>query len=142
MIKNRSAFTLVELMIVVVIIAVLSVVSVGYYRDSLRESQEAVVRNNLKTVRKAISMYFKDHMAYPKKLESLTGPYLKGKIPELLIYPLSASSSVYVEVPTDDTYQGAFQATETKLIYYDFGANNDKEIKNVKIKINDHIMSW
>lgn len=134
---HRSAFSLIELLIVVAIVAILTGVGYSYYQDSLQESRETVVRHNLKTVRQAISMYFKDHMAYPKQLESLIGPYLKEGIPELLIYPLRASASVFVEVPTPNSTPEAFQATKTEWIYYPFDGSNIKEIKDVKIKLNN-----
>jgi len=34
------------------------------------------------------------------------------------------------------------QATKTEWIYYPFDGSNVKEIKNVKIKLIDNIMTW
>jgi len=141
---KRSAFTLIEILIVVAIIAVLSGVGFSYYTDSLQESREAVVRHNLKTVREAISMYFKDHMAYPTQLQSLTGPYLKESVQQLLIHPIGGDATVHVVVPdTDnDAAPEAFMATLTIEIPYNFDIVNVKEIKNVKIKYQNNLMTW
>ena len=139
--KRRSAFSLIEILIVVAIIAVLAGVGFSYYSDYLQDSKEAVIRHNLKTVREAISMYFKQHMAYPTTLEVLTGPHLKDSVAELLLRPLEGVE-VYVVVPANNAAPQAFMATLTIEIPYNFDGSNVKEIKNIKIKYSNNIMTW
>jgi prepilin-type N-terminal cleavage/methylation domain-containing protein len=50
---KRSAFTLVELLIVIVIVAVLAAVAIPLFKKGQRESKEAALRRNLKLIRDA-----------------------------------------------------------------------------------------
>ena len=142
MINHRSGFTLIELLIVVAIIAVLSGVGFNYYQDSIQEARENVVRNNLKTVREAISRYFKDNLQYPTKLEALTGPYLRESVMEMLVYPLEASSAIKIEVPTAIASPQASQATQTEWIFYPLDGSNVREIRDIKIHYENRQMNW
>jgi general secretion pathway protein G len=140
--RSRSGFTLVELIVVTAIIAVLAGAGYSYYMDSLQESREAVVKYNLRVVREALSRHFKDDFRYPVQLEALTGRYLQKSMQELLVFPLSDDTKVYVEVPTANTSAEASQATETQTIQYLFDGSNTDQIKNVRIFYNGKLMDW
>ena len=65
---NRSpaaGFTLIELLAVMAIIAVLLTLAVPRYFSSVERSKEAVLRQDLATVRDSLDKYFADTGRYP-----------------------------------------------------------------------------
>ena len=63
---RRAGFTLVELLIVVVILAILAAVVIPQINNASAEAKESALRASLATVRQAISLYRVQHAeAYP-----------------------------------------------------------------------------
>ena len=75
---NRSrGFTLLELIIVISIMAILVSIAVPNFRNSIKQAHEAVLRQNLFTLRKLISEYNIDKQKRPQSLDDLKGQYFK-----------------------------------------------------------------
>lgn len=76
---GRSAgFTLLEMMIVMIIMGVLMSIALPIYNTSLTKSREAVLRQDLFTLRSLISQYTLDKQKAPQSLDDLVqGGYLK-----------------------------------------------------------------
>src|SRR5580693_3461742 len=71
-------FTLLEMMIVIIIMAVLLSIALPIYNQSIVRSREAVLRNDLFELRKLISQYTLDKQKAPQGLDDLvTGGYIK-----------------------------------------------------------------
>ena len=69
---NRdSGFTLIELMIVMAIIAVLATIAVPSYTANIKHAREAVLKEDLHTMRSAIDSYTYDKQKAPQSLEEL-----------------------------------------------------------------------
>jgi general secretion pathway protein G len=80
--RARAGWTLIEVMIVMALIALLAGMAMANYRNAVRVSQEAVLRENLFRMRDAIDQYYADKNKYPASLDALvTDGYLR-KIPE------------------------------------------------------------
>ena len=62
---NRKAFTLIELLIVIAIMAILTGVAVPYYNDYIVDSRRAVLQNNMSTINKAINQFRGDNQRGP-----------------------------------------------------------------------------
>jgi general secretion pathway protein G len=76
--KAQHGFTLLELMIVMIIIGILAAVAVPAYLTSVRKAKEAVLREDLHTMRSAIDSYTVDKQKAPQALEDLVqSGYLK-----------------------------------------------------------------
>jgi general secretion pathway protein G len=77
--KAVLGFTLIELMIVMAIITVIMSIAVPMYQKSIIRSKEAVLRNNLFTLRTVIDEYTYDKQKAPQTLQDLvTEGYLRA----------------------------------------------------------------
>jgi general secretion pathway protein G len=64
-------FTLLEMMIVIIIMAILLSIALPIYNQSIVRSREAVLRNDLFELRKLISQYTLDKQKAPQSLDDL-----------------------------------------------------------------------
>ena len=70
---KKSAFTLVELLIVIVIIGILASVGVPHYRGSVIKSKFAELFNTVATIHKAEDIYFYDYTEYAAAEDGTAG---------------------------------------------------------------------
>jgi general secretion pathway protein G len=98
MVRLRAprGFTLVELLVVLAIIAVLLSVAAPRYSGSVGRAKEAVLRENLASLRDALDKHYSDTGQYPAKLEELVGKRYLRRIP---LDPVTESPSSWVLVP-------------------------------------------
>jgi general secretion pathway protein G len=95
---SASGFTLIELLIVMSLISLLAAMAVVQYRNSVRRSEEAVLKTNLFRVRDAIDQYYADKGKYPASLESLVSDGYLRAIPE---DPITKSKDTWQSVPAE-----------------------------------------
>jgi general secretion pathway protein G len=75
----EQGFTLLELMIVMVIIALLAAIAIPSYTNNIRNAKEAVLKEDLHTMRVAIDSYTVDKQKAPQSLDDLVqAGYLKA----------------------------------------------------------------
>lgn len=70
--RNRFGFTLVELLVVVVIIAILAAIAIPKFTNAGQRSTEAAVRTQLSIVRNAVNQYQQDTGWWPTSLNDLS----------------------------------------------------------------------
>lgn len=96
--RQDAGFTLVELMIVMAIIGVLAMVAVPSYISAIKHAREAVLKEDLHTLRAAIDSYTMDKQKAPQSLDDLLQDgYLKS-VPE---DPMTKSNTTWVTDSTD-----------------------------------------
>lgn len=102
--RQESGFTLLELMIVVSIIGILATFAVPSYRQSVVKAREAVLQQDLATMRDVLDQYRADRGKYPPSLkEIVTAGYLRA-VP---VDPITRSASTWQEI-LDETDGGIF----------------------------------
>jgi len=97
--KRGRGFTLIELMIVISIILILVSISVPIYSNSVIHSKEAVLRDDLFTMRSVIDQYTLDKVKAPQSLQDLVAAGYLRTIPK---DPITGSTETW-QVTTDDT---------------------------------------
>lgn len=71
---NRSGFTLIEILIVVVILSVLAAIAIPQFNSSTEDAKLSALDTNLAELRNAIELYYHQHGAtYPGANNHLTG---------------------------------------------------------------------
>lgn len=97
--RRDGGFTLIELIVVFLIIAILLTLAMPRYFSSIDRSKEAVLKENLYQMRDAIGKYYGDKGKYPESLEALTADKYLRKLP---VDPLTESATTWVIVPPQD----------------------------------------
>jgi len=99
--KSRSAergFTLLELMIVMVVIGLLAAIAIPSYTRNIRAANEAVLKEDLYTMRRAIDSYTVDKQKAPQTLDDLVqAGYLKS----MPVDPMTKRSDTWMPVQDD-----------------------------------------
>ena len=102
---KRRGFTLIELLVVLAIIATLLTLAVPRYFQHVERSKEAVLRENLATVRDAIDQYHADVGTWPPTLESLAEKRYLRAVPT---DPITERSDTWRIVPPPDEESGIY----------------------------------
>jgi general secretion pathway protein G len=71
--RNKLGFTLVELLVVIVVLAVLAAIVLPKFMDSSARSKESALKSDLKLIRNAITLFQADIGKYPNTLADLAG---------------------------------------------------------------------
>jgi len=95
---SSSGFTLLELMIVIFVMLILVSVAVPNYRNSIQRGREAVLHQNLFTLRDLISQYTLDKQKAPQALDDLVSAGYLKQIPK---DPITNQSDWVVEQQED-----------------------------------------
>jgi general secretion pathway protein G len=119
---SRRGFTLIELLCVMAIIATLLTVAVPRYFKSLQRSREAVLQQDLTTMREAIDKFYGDTGKHPASLAVLVEKRYLRAIP---IDPITRTNDKWALVPADepddtgvkDVHSGADGAGENGVAY-------------------------
>ncbi len=82
--NNNKAFTLLELIIAVTILAIVSIVAIPNLIDAIRGARENSLIYNITSLKKSIDKFYGNTGAYPRSLQVLV---LEGYIPEIPVDP-------------------------------------------------------
>jgi len=102
--KTQRGFTLIELMIVVSIIGILAAIGAPNYQWGIIKAREAVLLEDLYTMRSTIDQYYADQGKYPESLQELVdnkNKYLR-EVPK---DPFTKSRESWVPAPPPETDQ-------------------------------------
>ena len=110
MTTHSRGFTLIEMMVVMVVVALLLTIATPRYIHSLDRARETVLRENLTLIRDALDKYFSDHGRYPDGLPELVSRrYLRA----LPVDPLTDSSETWLTVAPGRPVASAISGADT-----------------------------
>lgn len=89
-------FTLIELLVVMSVIALLLSLAIPRYFRSVDRSKEAVLRENLNTMRDAIDKFHADRGRYPDSLPDLVAKRYLRAVP---VDPVAETTTAWIVVP-------------------------------------------
>lgn len=110
--SRGRGFTLIELMVVMVLIAVLLTVAVPRYFGSVDKGKVSVQQQNLASIRDAIDKYNGDIGKYPETLDALVEKHYLREVP---IDPLTDKRDWVVLPPPADSNQSGVYDVQSAL---------------------------
>lgn len=118
--KNNSAFTLIELVIVMALIAILATAIWGNFFTSLTKGRDSRRKQDLDGVAKSLELYYNDNKAYPLPTQILWGTAFYHPRDSTVIYmqklPQDPSfpTSNYCYYTADGTYYKIYANMENQ----------------------------
>ena len=92
-------FTLIEMLVVMVVIALLLTIAVPRYWRTLERSKEAVLKQDLSALRDSIDKFYGDTGKFPESLAALVDKRYLRSIP---VDPIAKSAERWVVVQAED----------------------------------------
>lgn len=119
---NQKAFTLIELLLVISIIAILLAIGVPRYNSMVNKASEGSTKGNLGTLRSALAIYFGDNSSETYPLDDLTSLTLNMKylpaIPAMKTPPYHATSTfVTAESAPSDSGNWSYNNVQTDITW-------------------------
>ena len=96
---SRRGFTLIELLVVMAIIGTLLTIAVPRYFRSLQRSKEAVLQQDLSSLRESIDKFYGDTGKFPPTLLALVERHYLRAIP---VDPIARSAEKWIVVLSED----------------------------------------
>jgi general secretion pathway protein G len=106
-----GGFTLIELMVVMVLIALLLTLAVPRYFSTIDNGKAAVQRQNISAIRDAIDKYYGDLGKYPETLQDLVDKKYLRSVP---VDPLTELPNWVAVPPTDPNLTGVYDIRSAK----------------------------
>jgi general secretion pathway protein G len=95
---GERGFTLVELMIVMAVISILLTIAIPAYLQSIKRAREAVLKEDLHTMRSAIDQYTVDKEKAPQSLDDLVQA---GYLKVIPIDPMTSRNDTWMTSESD-----------------------------------------
>ena len=105
--QHEDGFTLIELMIVMAIIGILATLAIPSFIAALRHAREAVLKEDLQTMRMAIDSYTMDKQKAPQALDDLIQDGYLRSVPQ---DPMTHSKDTWVP----DTSEAMYSLDQTE----------------------------
>ncbi len=123
-IKANQGFTIVELLIVVVVIAILAAITIVSYNGITSQANASAAKSTAASVQKKIELFYAEKSAYPTSKADLTTSSDSGKS-----YYIPSTTLKLIATPVADTGKDTIRvqnctAAGMVIGYYDYEAKN------------------
>ena len=126
--KRRGGFTLVELLVVIVVLAVLAAIVLPKFVNSGKRSKEAALKSDLKLIRNAITLFKTDTDVYPLALSDLAATVAPAKgsdgVADVNLTASTWQGPYLQSTPNDPVSGAAFTYTKTTGVVTSSAAGN------------------
>ena len=95
---SEGGFTLIELIIVMTIIGILSAIAIPSFVNSVKKAREAVLKEDLHTMRSAIDSYTVDKEQAPQSLDDLVQ---SGYLKTIPVDPMTTKADTWITSQSD-----------------------------------------
>ena len=96
--RRERGFTLIELMVVMAVIAILASIAIPSFINAVKHAREAVLREDLHTMRQAIDSYTVDKEKAPQSLDDLVQA---GYLKQIPVDPMTGTSDSWMPDTSD-----------------------------------------
>ncbi len=111
--RDCRGFTLIEIIIVFTLIGILVGLGLPQYKTSIKRAREAVLKEDLFTLRKLVDQYLNDKGKYPASLRTLVEEGYLRKIP---VDPMTNSAETWVEIRENPPYEEMVPGQEFGIV--------------------------
>ena len=101
--NGKRGFTLIELLVVMTILSLLLTIAVPHYFGHVDKTKEAVLHENLATLRDTLDKFFGDTGKYPASINELVAQRYLHRVP---VDPITDSATTWVVIPPADLQKG------------------------------------
>ena len=129
--SSQTGFTLIELLVVIAICLIMASFAVPTYSRIITRSHEAVLKDDLFTMRKMIKQYTLDNRKPPESLQELVeSGYLSGGLP---VDPFTGCNKTWqsvmgqVKISAEETFTG--------IVNVHSGSNNRRVARILNFKV-------
>lgn len=157
-IKNQSAFTLIEVLIVVTIIAFLLVIFAQNILNQLEKSRDSQRKTDLQEIKISFENYYDDTGQYPNSIDVLKacGEAFENYMKEIPCDPLDGTPYIYDPYPDGSAYRvlARLENEDDKIIdelacggnlgcgylnqpQYNYGASQGRRVSDYEVNTND-----
>jgi uncharacterized protein (TIGR02145 family)/prepilin-type N-terminal cleavage/methylation domain-containing protein len=117
--RNQSAFTIIELLVVIVVIAILAAVTIVAYTGITQKAIASALQSDLTSAQKQLKLYYVDNGSYPEDLILQNGTTTYCPTPEDTRYCVKASPGNTFNYASEEPYSTfTLTATSGSLSYY------------------------
>jgi general secretion pathway protein G len=100
--QSTRAFTLIEMLVVMTIVALLLTLALPRYFSSIDRSKVTVLQENLRIIRVSLDRFYADKGRYPENLEELVEKKYLRSVP---VDPITESNKNWIAISPSDTEQ-------------------------------------
>ena len=102
--NTKPAFTIVELLVVIVVIGILAAITIVSYTGISQKAVVSSLQSDLGSAKKQLSLYYTDHSSYPTSIDATTNcPKDSGGTPDTNYCLKPSSGNAYTYLPNNTT---------------------------------------
>jgi general secretion pathway protein G len=120
--KGEHGFTLLELIIVLVVVAILMSVAIPRYMTIIRQTRESVLKQNLALMRRQLEAFAADQGRYPQSLQELVE---RGYLKDMPLDTITDSKETWQEIREETSTLDSTPGSQPGVIDVKSGAEGE-----------------